>query len=252
MKNSVTILILCIIACIFTDVRAMPNSKVIVLDDVEYIIVGTAMSKKTISRNSLLSFHRIFTSSIESLSEDFNIRLPSGFRVFLCVTANDFGKLTGQNWYVAGLYDPVPDRFYFQNPDSLARRGVLGTVIHHELCHRFIKEARRFHRFSGRSEEFSWLEESLCEALFPVQGTLDVSAGYLLRTISTTGALKHRISTGLKSGNRIRRQRAYRLAFLWGSFLLRNGGRKKILAILVGKGDTGYLEKKFSSFRKSY
>lgn len=252
MKNIIKLTIFFIIILYCNDAHAKLNSKIYVLDGIEYIVIGSAQDKRMITRNSLFRFHQIFSGSLASLSGDYNIRIPSSFKVFLCTTAPVFGQLTGHNWYVAGLYEGEGERFYFQNPDSLGRKGILQKVIRHELCHLIIKVARMDNRFPGMASRFTWLEESFCEALFPVQGKSEVSTAYLLKNIYSINNLKRRLSVGLNSRNRIKRQRAYRLAFVWGSFLLKRLGKKNIFSILVGKYDENILAKHFNSFRNSY
>lgn len=103
----------------------------------------------------------------ESAHLQTRLELPASapLRVYIAHNAAAFARATGRNWFVAALYAPDEDRFYFQNPGSLHARGLLTGSVRHELCHRALANLREVQGGARSSDSWLWLEEALCEAM---------------------------------------------------------------------------------------
>lgn len=169
-----------------------------------------------------------FTAATAELFDRLNVRRPASFNVIICRSAPVFTRLTGKDWRVAALYDPAGERYYFQNPGSLKRQGLLGMVARHEVCHHALRLA------AGKKSGEPWLEESFCESLYPTGSAGAAPGGAMTRHVRTLRELKEFITGGLAGKDPGARARAYSMARGWGAYARERLGEARFMAIVIG------------------
>ncbi|MCP4131490.1 MAG: hypothetical protein GY754_10975 [bacterium] len=237
-------------SAIVFSVQARGKPGIYSLDGVRYSVFGAQNAQ--FRNNELLYFHSVFTESVSQLYARYNVKMPSRFRVTLALRSKIFKQLTGINWFVAGLFDPVEDGFYFQNPVSLRRRGILTRVVRHEITHQVIFRARVNSGKSGSRKDLFWLEESFCEALYPVEKGNIPAIAKTMKKFGSYNRFRKYLSKNLASSNRIVKKRAYGIAQTWGSFLINRLGERPVFEVLIGGKSPGIIKKEFVSFKKKY
>ncbi len=211
------------------------------IDFVNYNIFlekGSSFSEKDIEL-----FHKKFVVYADSLYRRFNVKFPSNINVSITSRAWIFKDLTGLSGNFAGAYNSERDILYFQNIRSRRMVKILDKVIQHELLHKIIKEEGKI-----TNEKF-WMEEILCEGLFPLQySTLKYKTS---KRLSYKKFLK-RLKIGLQSSNSSYkiRQRAYYYAGSFGKFLITRMGEKKLFEFIVNRKDPMLLKKYYREFVK--
>lgn len=169
-------------------------------------------------------FHSIFRSEINKLYNEWNVKKPIRYNIFLTENAGIFGHLTGKNWQTAGVYDSEADRFYFQNPVSLTKQGILQKTIRHEICHQMLEKNRR-------ASVKSWLEEGFCEALSGRRKSLH--AKETIKIYPTALKFKNFILTKSNSQNKKEQNLAYQAAAEYAAYLLHKLGKHAVFETIA-------------------
>ncbi|MCR9140811.1 MAG: hypothetical protein NXI24_00965 [bacterium] len=218
-------------------------------------------------RRMISDFDDVFAAARERVFAGHGLRGPERMTIALAGDARIFQRLTGRPWYVAGLYDPLSRRLFFQNPAALRRRGILRSTVTHELCHVATAHARRGRRDSLVAAPATnaripvWLEEGYCEALANTSCEADQKAVHrIVRSASDWqafhGWLESRLGGGAVSGGerqakgtvgeahdyhrpgagitREERRQAFCVAALFVSDWTAAVGRKRAFAYLTG------------------
>lgn len=175
------------------------------------------------SREAVLDFGKLFRREADLLYRRFRTKKPATFKLVVAQNAKTFAKLTRQNWYVAGLYDPESDRFYLQNLRSLTKLRHLKRVVRHELCHQIIERAR-----GDAAAPQAWLQEVFCETLAPansLSGNCKPSLGFRLFEVRLSKQLSHK---SLKI-----RTAGYGCAAHLGSYLKAQLGERRFFETIV-------------------
>ncbi|MGJ4787700.1 hypothetical protein [Leptospira koniambonensis] len=169
----------------------------------------------------LETFAEKFLAEIRSEAERLEKRIPGDTQIFVSENSEVFRKYSGQPGTTAAFYSPESNKFFFQNPESLAKRGILDTVIKHEICHFLAPESK--------SESSFWMQESYCESLYPTNPkpiSVDLKFPWswekfdeeCMREIHTKNGSKKKI--------------LYQKLYLWGSWLLKTKGEARFRAFL--------------------
>ncbi|TGL60867.1 hypothetical protein [Leptospira sarikeiensis] len=164
----------------------------------------------------LVSFSEKFLKELKTESDRLERRVPQDAKIFVSSDSNVFRKHSGQPTYSAAFYSPEKNQFFFQNPESLSKRGILDSVIQHEICH--------FLAPGSRSETSSWMQESYCESLYPTNpkpSSLDLKFPYSWEKFD------EECIRDIKSRNETKRRILYQKIYIWGSWLLKTKGEAR-------------------------
>ncbi|MBP8082908.1 MAG: hypothetical protein KAZ87_06875 [Spirochaetes bacterium] len=106
-------------------------SSEISVENVNYRITGGGNL-----RNMIKLFHPVFTESMK-IFDEFNCR-KENYTVVFSSNADEFRLLTNLNSLTAGAWNKSSKTFYFQNPYSLKKKGILENTVKHETAHALI------------------------------------------------------------------------------------------------------------------
>ncbi|EIE02975.1 hypothetical protein [Leptospira licerasiae] len=169
----------------------------------------------------LETFAEKFVTEIRSESERLERRIPQDAQVFVSENSEVFRKYSGQPGSTAAFYSPESNKFFFQNPESLAKRGILETVIKHEICHFLAPEPK--------SETSFWMQESYCESLHPTNlkpTSADLKFPWSWEKFDEECTKEIRTKSGPK------KKILYQKLSLWGSWLLKTKGEARFRVFL--------------------
>ncbi|PJZ24121.1 hypothetical protein CH352_00270 [Leptospira hartskeerlii] len=169
----------------------------------------------------LETFAEKFLTETRSESERLERRIPWDAQIFVSENSEAFRKYSGQSGTTAAFYSPVSNKFFFQNPESLAKRGILDTVIKHEICHFLAPESK--------SETSFWMQESYCESLYPTNPkpiSSDLKFPWSWEKFDDECIKEIHTKSGSK------KKILYQRLFLWGSWLLKTKGEARFRAFL--------------------
>ncbi|TGM97420.1 hypothetical protein [Leptospira dzoumogneensis] len=170
----------------------------------------------------LETFAEKFAAEIRSESERLERRIPQDAQIFVSENSEVFRKYSGQPGITAAFYSPESNKFFFQNPESLAKRGILDTVIKHEICHFLAPESKS-------SAISFWMQESYCESLYPTNpkpSSADLKFPWSWEKFDEECSKEIRTKSGAK------KKILYQKLFLWGSWLLKTKGEARFRAFL--------------------
>ncbi|GBF39939.1 hypothetical protein [Leptospira johnsonii] len=169
----------------------------------------------------LETFADKFVTEIRSESERLEKRIPQDVQIFVSENSEVFRKYSGQPGSLAAFYSPERNKFFFQNPESLAKRGILDTVIKHEICHFLAPESK--------SETSFWMQESYCESLYP---TNPKPTSVDLKFPWSWEKFDEECTKEIHSRNGAKKKILYQKLFLWGSWLLKTKGEARFRVFL--------------------
>jgi hypothetical protein len=175
---------------------SFPLSSNISIENVNYKLAGEGDLRKMVTL-----VHPVFTESMK-LFDEFNC-LKGNYTIVFSSNADEFKRLTNLNSSTAGAWNKNNKTFYFQNPLSLKKKGILENTIKHETAHALIDslcpQASNFNK-----EAFALAVSS---PMYMQKGALPSS------TLSET---EKRFSNALLKEKGIKH--FYTLALEWGSF----------------------------------
>ncbi|PJZ77858.1 hypothetical protein [Leptospira neocaledonica] len=179
-----------------------------------------------------------FVTEIRSESERLEKRIPQDVRIFISENSEVFRKYSGQSGSVAAFYSPESNKFFFQNPESLAKRGILDTVIKHEICHFLAPESK--------SETSFWMQESYCESLYP---TNPKPTSVDLKFPWSWEKFDEECIKEIQTRNGAKKKILYQKLFLWGSWFLKTKGEARFRAFIEAPNPE--IQNIYSQFIKS-
>lgn len=106
-------------------------SSEISVENITYRISGTGDL-----RSMIKLFHPVFSESM-NIFDEFNCR-KENYTVVFSANADEFYRLTKLNSQTAGAWNLNNKTFYFQNPHSLKKKGILENTVKHETAHALI------------------------------------------------------------------------------------------------------------------
>ena len=106
-------------------------SSEISVENITYRISGTGDLRSLIKL-----FHPIFSESM-NIFDEFNCR-KENYTIVFSANADEFYRLTKLNVQTAGAWNINNKTFYFQNPHSLKKKGILENTVRHETAHALI------------------------------------------------------------------------------------------------------------------
>lgn len=186
----------------------------------------------------LETFAEKFVTEIRAESERLDRRIPQNAQIFVSENSEVFRKYSGQPSTLAAFYSPESNKFFFQNPESLAKKGILDTVIKHEICHFLAPESR--------SETSFWMQESYCESLYPTNPkptSLDLKFPWSWEKFDEECSREIHTRSGFK------KKILYQKLFLWGSWLLKTKGEARFRVFLETQSPE--IQNIYSQFVKS-
>lgn len=188
----------------------------IYLNGIRYHIHGK------IDHRYIYEFNEIFHDSITQTFFELNTLKPNHFTIYLSENSEKFARLTGKNWFVAGVYEPRKESYYFQNPKFLFRQGGIHQIIKHEMCHQALFIVR-----PDISYFSPVLDESFCESYSPTKNMkIELSRDDLLFLQKLNfESWKSAMEKDMKSNQIITAERAYRMIRHCGNYFMKNLGR---------------------------
>ncbi|TGM16165.1 hypothetical protein EHQ81_07210 [Leptospira selangorensis] len=195
-------------------------------------------SKERNPEKLLETFAERFVAEIRSESERLERRVPGDAQIFVTENSEVFRKYSGQPGTTAALYSPVSNKFFFQNPESLAKRGILDTVVKHEICHFLAPESK--------SETSFWMQESYCESLYP---TNPRPTSQNLKFPWSWEKFDEECAKEIHTRNGSKKKILYQKLYLWGSWLLKTKGEARLRAFLEAPNPE--IQNIYSQFVKS-
>ncbi|EPG65132.1 hypothetical protein [Leptospira wolffii] len=115
--------------------------------------------KNSISESALNDFSDRFLSELEKESQRLSLKMPRDARIFITPDSATFRTYSGKSGHNAGAYSHQSNRFFFQNPKLLSRKGILNRVVLHEICHFLVPKST--------VPKSPWIEEAYCESIHP-------------------------------------------------------------------------------------
>ncbi|MGJ4745928.1 hypothetical protein ACQV5M_06175 [Leptospira sp. SA-E8] len=186
----------------------------------------------------LETFAEKFVTEVRSESERLERRIPQDAQIFVSENLEVFRKYSGQPATLAAFYSPESNKFFFQNPESLSKRGILDTVIKHEICHFLAPESK--------SETSFWMQESYCEALYPTNPkptSADLKFPWSWEKFDEECIKEIHTRSGSK------KKILYQKLYLWGSWLLKTKGEARFRVFLESQNPE--IQNIYSQFVKS-
>ncbi len=220
------------------------NTRVIRIDEIEYRIARDAGDIRR--EENLSDFHELFITAAREVFARFEIRRPGSFRVSIARGAWLFKDLTGMDRRTSALFSPERREFFFQNPEALARRGIVSAVVHHEMLHCALHAARLERGCDAKAHTSAWIEESLCTALYPVSRSDSITA--VKEKPRSLLELQLRLEKDLGAKRRETRAAAYALARVWGLHCIKSLGERRLFDIAACGDTKGELTGAFRSF----
>ncbi len=181
-------------------------------------------------RSMIKIFHPVFSESM-NIFDEFNCR-KENYTIVLAANADEFYGLTKLNKETAGAWNMNNKTFYFQNPHSLKKKGILENTVRHETAHALIDSL--YPQASVFNKEAFALAVS--SPMYMQKGAFPSS------TLSET---EKRFSNALLKGKGIKH--FYTLALEWGSY---NFSRKNKLFPGYEKSRLENIWKEFISRRR--
>ncbi|MBM9499887.1 hypothetical protein JWG44_06440 [Leptospira sp. 201903071] len=179
-----------------------------------------------------------FILELSKESERLNLKKPSETTVFISETAKIFSETSGQPSFVAASFFPDSNRFHFQNPNTLNKRNILNSSIRHEICHFFSPHLN--------NEDLRWIEESYCEALYPINSI--VPKKFLDFPKSWEKFKRIHLDKSLKKKDELRK---YKLLAAWGQWILQDQGEIRFRSFLENRIPENEWKILYSKFLKS-
>ncbi|HQQ23193.1 MAG TPA: hypothetical protein PLH15_05080 [Spirochaetota bacterium] len=87
-------------------------------------------------RSMIKLFHPVLSESM-NIFDEFNCR-KENYTIVFAANADEFYRLTKLNAQTAGAWNINNKTFYFQNPISLKKKGILENTVKHETAHALI------------------------------------------------------------------------------------------------------------------
>ena len=181
-------------------------------------------------RSMIKLFHPVFSESM-NIFDEFNCR-KENYTVVFAANSDEFYRLTKLNSQTAGAWNINNKTFYFQNPFSLKKKGILENTVRHETAHSLI-DSLCPHASDFNKEAFSLAVSS---PMYMQKGAFPSS------TLSET---ERRFSNALLKRKGI--HHFYTLALEWGSY---NFSRKNKLFPGYEKSRLENIWKEFISRKK--
>ncbi len=234
---------LCSVIFISGAAHPVESIRVIRIDEVEYRIARDAGDIRR--EETLASFHELFVTAAREVFARFELRRPASFRVSIARGAWLFKDITGMDRHTSALFSPERMEFFFQNPETLNRRGIVRAVVYHEMLHCALHAARLERGCEAKAQTSVWIEESLCAALYPIARPDSLSA--IKEKPRSLCELQLRLEKDLGAKRKETRAAAYALARVWGLHCIKSLGERRLFDI-AAYGDTkGELMKAFRS-----
>lgn len=237
------------LAAIHVFAKSTENVTVLIkINDVQFYLHGHGRNS-FVTMEELREFENTFQEIQQQVFDQLNVKAPNGQRVHIAENASVFGSLTHKNWYVAALYDPDSDSYYFQNIKSLARQNILSKSLAHEACHHAIF----IERGKSAAGDFQVIDESFCQALYPVSlavGSPETNtSNYQTTAYSSFTRWKLALKNSMNSLAKEEVYWAYRQVQSWGNYVIETQGLLQALALTTAGDDTAF-EKIFRDFKK--
>ncbi|MBW9230994.1 hypothetical protein JQK62_00835 [Leptospira santarosai] len=203
-----------------------------------YFLKDQGVSSASQSQEIVGRFADQFISELINESERLNLKRPFEAFVFIAENSKVFSTATGQPSFVAARFLSESNRFYFQNPKTLEKRNILTSTIRHEICH--------FLSPHLENENFRWLEESYCEALYP---TNTIVPKRFLAFPKTWDEFKKTYSN--QSSKKQVTSQKYKLLAAWGAWILKEHGETQFRNLLNRQSPETKWKLLYSNFLKS-
>ncbi len=226
MKRTIATILLTLLA-FATVLFAGPAVETVQWEGVRYRLYGKAAA----DREALREFHALFRKHADEVYAMHGVRPPLTTDIALAGNADIFRQLSGEPWFVAGLYDARTDRLILQRPRALQQRGLLVSTIRHEVCHRLLAGLRRENSGSSRP----WLEEGYCESVGRLTAPDCRSSASWMKATARLSTFETKLSAGLKSENRTERRRAFCIGAEFANFLVNTHGRPITLDMVLAQ-----------------
>ncbi len=184
-----------------------------------YFLQNTKENQESI--RILEYFSDLFLAELKKETERLGLRSPGEATVFMAADSVIFQEISKQPRYAAGFYSYESKRFFFQNPNLLSERGILNSVIKHEICHFLSPENKR--------KDSIWLEEAYCESLYPSDKIPNLKKLGFPKDWKT---LNREWNKTYSSPNKSERTNTYRKMYVFGSWLLDQKGEEWVRNLL--------------------
>jgi hypothetical protein len=201
------------------------------LDGIEYRIASHSGG----CRSEAEILHEVYLTARDELFNEYGIILPVQQRVTIACGADIFRDLTGLTALTAAVCIPERDEIVFQRASALKKKGILESIVRHELLHYAAALTRMRAGISAeKTRENFWIEESFCTAAAPGGSYNTVKGREILSRLGDEKKIKKYLDQFLRSGNEKERGDAYAAAFVYGSDLILKKGRMKAFRLAVG------------------